>query len=216
MSRRRNHEPSVDFFAFQDIVTATTGILIVITLLLSLSIGTDRIKGILEQRKAMTPSPETEARADRRLEALRRERDERLALQAQIEARRAELLGSLQAEVDALSADNARRARPQQYRRLIPPTQTGLEHPLLVVVQGERLLIVDQAGQVVRTLDGANGGAYLLSGLRQAIVSPLTGVLFLIKPSAFRHYEEVLALGRDTRAPYGFDIIPEDWEVGLQ
>jgi hypothetical protein len=216
MSRRRHQGPAADFFAFQDIITATTGILIVITLLLALSIGTTRIKGILEERKANASSTEAVARTTSQIQALAQERDARLALQVQIKTRQAELLAYLQTEVDSLATTATAGTTQQSYRRLIPPTQAGLSHPLLVVAQGQRLQIVDPAGQIVRTLEGARGSNDVQAELRQALTKPFTGILFLIKPSVFQNYAAIVTIGMKTQAPFGFDIIPEDWEVGLQ
>lgn len=215
MSRRHNQEPAFNFLAFQDIITLTIGLLIVITLLLSLSIGTTRIKREIDKQKSNAPSAEAVARAHQQLQALSKERDDRLALQKQIETKQAELLAYLQAEVDSLETAGRARAERQQYRRVTPPTQSGLSHPLLIVAQGDHLNIIDQAGKIVRTLDGSRGDSHLQSELQQAVVKPCTGILFLIKPSAFYYYKGIVTLGLKTRFPFGFDIIPEDWDVSL-
>jgi hypothetical protein len=219
MSRRRRQSTPIDFFAFQDIVTATTGILIVVALLLALSIGSKRISDVFEARKAAEQSQSAIEQQNKKYQLLKSELESREALTQKIADIKAAIAGYLQAEIDRLETSHSGPAANKQYRRVIPPTQSGLRRPALVVAQNNGLILLDSNGNQTEVLDLTWGSTLLQNRLKALIGKSASSILILIKPSAFKHYGRLQSLGLDSGKilfPYGYDIVPEDWEFQLQ
>jgi hypothetical protein len=219
MSRRRREDEGIDLFAFQDIVTGTTGILIVITLLMALTIGSNRIEQTLKERQADVEVSQQQKKLQARQQALVIERDKRLSLQQAIEALQSNVAEYLQAEVEALRASKLPDPNQDKQRRLIPPTSASLRKPLTVVAVEDHFELLDDDGNLLKELSFSLGTTRLQKTLQSELGHEKDGFLFLIKPSAFRYNDNIVYLGiRDGRLlfPYSYDIIPEDWQVSLR
>jgi hypothetical protein len=218
--RRRDSGDGIDLFAFQDIITGTTGILIVITLLMSLTIGAKRIEDVLNERKKDGALQQQALEARARYNALQSEREQRVALQSEIEAQKEKLCKFLQADVEALKRAKLPDLERDKQRRIIPPTSASLRNPLTVVAVEQHFELLEENGSLRTRLDFALGP----QRLQQALHAELSrgdwgGCLFLIKPSAFLYCAEIAHLGiQDEKLlfPFSYDIIPEDWQVSLQ
>ncbi|WP_269524826.1 hypothetical protein [Coraliomargarita parva] len=213
----RRQTPRFDFFAFQDIVTGTTGILIVITLLLSLSIGANRINRALDSRKAKAGEAEHILEANKASRILQTELQARQEALAELEAEQSQLAGYLQTEVDHLKYLLDQADPSTQYRRILPPRAKGLQHPTLAIAHADSLTIKNADGIVVLDLNLKRPLSQLQARMSD-LVSSENGLLILVKPSAFAHYDKLSAFGLKNgklQFPYCFDIIEEDWEVVL-
>jgi hypothetical protein len=219
MSRRRKEEAGIDLFAFQDIVTGTTGILIVITLLMALTLGASRIEQVLDERRVDEAHRQQEGALRMRQQALQAERDKRLALRGEIEVLKEQLGEFLQADIEALKRVKLPDPAVDHQRRLIPPTSASLRQPLTVVARDRHFEVLEDDGTVRRRFDFALGHYRLQEDLLSELEGDHDGFLFLIKPSAFAYCDEITYLGiRDGALlfPFSYDIIPEAWEVRLQ
>lgn len=219
MSRRCREDEGIDLFAFQDIVTGTTGILIVITLLMALTIGANRIEQTLKERQAESNNRQQQQVLQARQQALTIELDKRQNLQQSIEALKARVAEYLQAEVEALHAAKVPDSNQDSQRRLIPPTAASLRRPLTVVAVDDHFNLLDDNGQLLKQLSFSLGTTRLQQALQNELEQEHDSCLFLIKPSAFLYSDHIIHLGmRDGNLlfPYSYDLIPEDWQVSLR
>jgi hypothetical protein len=219
MSRRRKEDEGNDLFAFQDIVTGTTGILIVITLLMSLTIGANRIESVIKGRQSAEAVHQQEESLRIRYEAMQQERDKRALLSDDIDARKAQLCEFLQAEVDALENEKLRDPAKDSQRRLIPPTTASLRNPLTVVAVDQHFELLEDDGTLRRQLSFSLGTVRLQEALLSELKGDRGGFLFLIKPSAFGVFDNIAYLGLREGVllfPFSYDLIPEDWQVSFR
>jgi hypothetical protein len=219
MSRRRKEDEGIDLFAFQDIVTGTTGILIVITLLMSLTIGANRIERVLNERQEDASTQQEQSELHAKHEALLQEFNIRQTLSEQIEKRKAQLAEYLQADVEALEQEKIPNPASDKQRRLIPPTSASLRKPLTAVASEKYFELLEDDGTLRRRLDYSIGNLNLQEALLSELEDTHDGYLFLIKPSAFPYAANIIYLGIRNNAllfPFSYDLIPEDWKVSLR
>lgn len=93
--RRKSHGPAVSLFAFQDIITAVCGILIVMVLLLAMELASHT------SRSPSQPSPDFEA-LETSLEDIKKRRDE---LQKQVDAQAESVSAAISRPVAAIEAE---------------------------------------------------------------------------------------------------------------
>lgn len=218
MGRSYKKRPTCDFFAFQDIVTGTTGILIIITLLLALNIGSGRIETAKRDAEYRHRHATQIEAYNQQAERILVELESRQMLTDAIEASRQKLAAYLQAEIDSQGEFSERQLENETYHRVLPPTQKSLHHPLLAVAQGNQLTLKNEHNQILATIQLRQTREKIQEELRAKSPQRYESVLILIKPSAFPYYELLATLGLSDKGlifPYCFDIIEESWEVHL-
>jgi hypothetical protein len=190
MARKKSNP--FDFFAFQDIITSTAGILIIVTLLLSLSISLAK------------PQETKDSSEDPHLSALRADLEKRTSAMADIRDLEIKMAQYLQTEVDDQKAIKTPVDAPEGLRQLVLPLEGPISQPLVVVLEGGKVL---HKGAVLADM----GQPAALPATLRRMLGTKTSVLFLVKPSAFAHYDTLLSLIYPSQLPFGVDLVEEDW-----
>lgn len=203
MSHRGSSTDILDNPSFQDVISSTLGILLLITLILTLTITVSKVTAGLEAYGVERTRLESDI-------------ENRTVAEKQIVKAEATLAELLQGKLEAQTHEEM--PVEELPRKLILPSDSKFGKPVLALGQGNYLSILDNQGKELQRLyiTHPSSGAKLNSLVNSEGYS---GVIILVKPSAFSNFEDILSLVIDGKGKiiteFGLDIIPEDWEVSL-
>lgn len=220
-----------DMLAFQDAIMSTTGIMLLFTLLLILTIGADRIvtATAAKQSQMLQDTVSLGHHTELNEELLLRQQ-----LLAQLEAKKATLAPYLQTELNRLLKPPLPAEDTKLVHKIIPPTTATELKPLLIVAQNNTLNIHWENEVIpVPTVDnGFPDTKYIYNYLKpfwrdpsivaiygdliptyQPVANPADAIIFLVKPSAFEFYSGNHIMTEHT--PHTVELIPEEWEIAL-
>lgn len=230
MPRRKTQSNNpFDLLAFQDVITSTTGIMLVFTLLLILTIGADRMITAAAEKQAIALK---ETLLNTQHAELSAELAQRQTLSTQLDEKQALLKGYLQAEVLEYAPSSPQPTAVSKIRTVIPPVSPENLKPLLIEAKNNTLYI-HWEGKEIPVPIHSNGGPRLsfvynflkpfwkdpsvavalphINPEHKPVPNAADAIIILMKPSAF----DIPLSSLPAFIPHTIDIIPEDWEVTL-
>ncbi len=224
MSRRRSsHAAPISFFSFQDVMVGTIGVVLIITLVLLLSIGTRTSHALATSRSIETAEDIESLQKQLELLKLRPSRDDLLTELDQLQARlelEAGVVESRQWELESLQLDienSLRRGeiaeldrlalREKQLQEELDEFHRRRQISYLVADDASDALVVElMSGRVVMSRTDASEAPRMRSGTPEQIAAATleawlaassrrpTHMLLSIKPSGFAAWHAIMRL----------------------
>lgn len=209
-SLRKGNEQAVNFFMFVDILTCVTGIMILITLLLSTQLRMEALKPVTAPPPPVVtapPPPPPVVAANYFDSFLHNIQFRADTLKLQVKTLQA-FLQELLTEIANLKAEIARR---RMAMKPVPGDPTKRLEPLLVTVTG-------QAAKLERY--GIAGSKVPLPATGEDLATALKPfdphhfyVVFYLKPSGIAAFADLKAAARAAGFEVGYDAMEEDAEI---
>ena len=211
-SLRKGNEQAVNFFMFVDILTCVTGIMILITLLLSTQLRMDALKPVTApppRPVALAPPPPPAVVVANYFDSFLHNIQFRAdTLKLQVKTLQV-FLQELLTEIANLKAEIARR---RMAMKPVPGEVTKRLEPLLVTVAGQSAKLERFRVAGSKVLLPAVTGEDLTAALKRFDAHHFY-VVFYIKPSGIANFAELKAAARAAGFEVGYDAMEEDAEI---